>query len=149
MSPMPDFQEIRDFFTGFASRVAKLEEEALSTGLEERVTLSEIHIIEKIGPEGSAKMGNVARALGITLATLTVACDRLEEKELIERRRDAQDKRTVCISLTPRGLIAYHFHEAFHQHLIDVMMQGLSEEERAALRIGVRNLNRFFSDRKE
>ena len=149
MNPMPDFDEMHDFFTGFASRVAKLEESALSAGLDERVTLSEIHIIEKIGPEGSAKMGNVARALGITLATLTVACDRLEEKELIERRRDVQDKRTVCISLTPRGLIAYHFHEAFHQHLIDVMMGELSEDERTALRVGVRNLNRFLSDRKE
>ncbi len=142
---MLPFDELREFITAFAGRIARIEENALSTGLEVHITPPEIRIIDKIGPDGSAKMGNVAHALGITLATLTVACDKLEKKELIERRRDPQDKRTVCITLTPRGLIAYRYHEAFHQELIGMMIKGLSSDEQRILMSGIRNLSHYLA----
>ncbi len=142
---MLPLDEMRDFFTAFAGRIARIEENTLSTGLEVHITPPEIRIIEKIGPDGSAKMSNIARALGVTLATLTVACDKLEKKELIERRRDPHDKRTVCIALTPRGLIAYHYHETFYRELIHVMFSGLSSEEQNTLLSGIRNLSQYLT----
>ncbi len=145
VSKMLPQNEMREFLTAFARRIARMEENALSTGLDVRVTPPEIRIIEKIGPDGSARMGNVARALGITLATLTVACDKLEKKELVERRRDPHDKRTVCISLTPRGLVAYRYHESFHQELLGVMLKGLSADEQRILMSGIRNLSQYLT----
>ena len=139
---VPD--EIREFLSAFTIRIARMEETAISAGLDVHITPPEIRIIDKIGPEGSEKMGSVARALGITLATLTVACDKLERKELIVRQRDPQDKRTVRISLTSSGLVAYHYHDAFQRELIDVMLGGLSDDEQQALLHGIRNLTKYL-----
>ena len=81
---------LKDFLLDFPTRLAKFEQNAIETGLDIQVSLTEIHIIDRIGPEGSQKMNIVAKKLGVTQATLTVACDRLESKGLIERRRHSE-----------------------------------------------------------
>lgn len=144
MSTLQALDEIREFLTVFTGRIARIEGNAIMAGLEVHITPPEIRIIEKIGPDGSEKMGSIARALGITLATLTVACDKLEKKGLIERRRDPQDKRTVRISLTASGLVAYHYHDVFQRELIGVMLDGLSQAEQQALLHGIRNLTQYL-----
>ncbi len=120
---------MKDFMLGFPVRLAKFEQHAVETGLDINISLSEIRIINRIGPEGSQKMNAIARKLGVTQATLTVACDRLESKDLIERHRDPEDKRAVTVRLTPKGLVAYSFHEALLDDLAETCVSGLSERE--------------------
>ena len=120
---------MKDFMLDFPTRLAKFEQRAIETGLEINISLSEMHIINKIGPEGSQKMNSIARRLGVTQATLTVACDRLESKDLIERQRDPVDKRVVTVRLTPAGLVAYSFHEALLDELAQVCVSGLNEAQ--------------------
>ena len=125
-----DFKEpFKDFLIDFPSRLSKFEQTALETGFDKKISISEIHIINKIGPEGSAKMNVIARRLGVTQATLTVACDRLEEKQMIVRQRDPEDKRSVTVRLTPEGLAAYYFHQALIDNLVEQFIAGFSDDE--------------------
>ena len=136
-------RQLHMFISQLSGRINRIEEAALEAGLEEGVSAAEIRIVQAIGLDGSGKMGDVSKALGISLATFTVSCDKLETRGFIEKRRDVKDKRTVRVSLTEKGTIAYRFHMSFVEGLIDMLLTELSEEERAALRAGIEKVNRL------
>jgi MarR family transcriptional regulator, organic hydroperoxide resistance regulator len=52
---------------------------------------------------GEATPRQVARRMWVNPATITGIVDTLERDGLVERRRDAADRRQVRLSLTPRG----------------------------------------------
>jgi DNA-binding MarR family transcriptional regulator len=52
------------------------------------------------GPQGTA---DLAAALAVNPSTATRMCDRLVRKGLVRRHRQAGDRRTVRIALTPAG----------------------------------------------
>lgn len=137
-------QELNSFLMDIFNRITKIEEQALATGLESEVSVTEIHILEKIGDKPSSRMSDVAKAIGVTLATLTVACDKLEAKGLIVRNRDKKDKRVVKVSLTPKGIVAYRFHQQFHENMVNSVLEGLTAEEQDVLSSGLRKLKGFF-----
>ena len=93
-------------------RINKIEERSMAEGLGSAVSITEIHIIEQIGAREPARMGEVAKSIGVTLATLTVACDKLVAKGLVRRVRSETDRRVVNITLTARGRAAYEYHKA-------------------------------------
>ena len=84
---MADAQQINDFLVDAFGRINKIEERAMTTGLGSAISITEIHIIEKIGLSEPARMSEIAHMLGVTLATMTVACDKLEEEYCIQRIR--------------------------------------------------------------
>ena len=88
-----------------------------------------MHVIEAIGIGEPKKMTEIARQLSITTGTLTKSMNGLEKKSYVNRKRSEEDKRVVQISLTDKGVRAYHHHENFHKILIERVTQGLSEEE--------------------
>lgn len=141
---MAIYEQFNTFMVDIWGRINKIEERALATGLEADVSITEIHIIEKIGDYPCRRMSDVARAIGITLATLTVACDKLENKGLIARSRDQKDKRVVNVSLTPRGIVAYEFHKKFHSEMMHSVLGDLTEEEAATLGTTLQKLQAFF-----
>ena len=141
---MSVYDQFNTFMVDIWGRINKIEERALATGLEADVSITEIHIIEKIGDYPCRRMSDVARAIGITLATLTVACDKLETKGLIRRLRDRRDKRVVNVSLTPLGMAAYEFHKRFHGEMMRTVLGDLTEEETAALGTSLQKLQNFF-----
>lgn len=129
-------------------KIRKMEQVALESGLEDRISAAEIYIIESIGPNGAERMRDIAQQLGVTLATLTVACDKLEQKGLVIRHRDRNDKRTVRVSLTEKGMVAYHFHCSFISALADAMQEGMSPGEREALNRALEKLNLYFTEQE-
>lgn len=142
---MDAYQQMNCFLVDIWGRIHKLEERALAAGLEDDVSITEIHIIEKIGDHPRCRMSEIARAIGITLATLTVACDKLEHKELIIRTRDQKDKRVVIVSLTPKGLAAYEFHKRFHEQMISAALSDLTDLEQNVLGAALNKLQVFFN----
>lgn len=141
---MSEHDIINSFFIDIWGRINKFEERAMTAGLDENISITEIHIIDKIGDRPPHRMSELARSLGVTLATLTVACDKLEAKDLIVRSRDARDKRVVNVSLTARGQVVYEHHQQFHQRMIDAALAELTPEETSVLTRSLLKLQRFF-----
>ncbi len=142
---MSSYQQINDFLVSIFGRINKMEERALATGLDEDVSITEMHILEIIGDMGCGRMSDIAHALGVTLATLTVACERLQNKALISRARAEYDRRVVLVTLTPKGQAAYQYHRQFHHDLIESVLSGLNEDEERALCHALHKIDEFLS----
>ncbi len=79
---------------------------------------------------GRCAIGAIARAHGLTSATMTGLVKRLEAMGLVEREQSKQDRRSVYVTLTPAGV------ERFNEVQVDLLQQVqailglLSAEER-------------------
>ena len=109
--------------------IMNIEAKAIITPEFRDITKNDMHVIEAIGIGEPKKMTEIARQLSITTGTLTKSMNGLEKKSYVNRKRSEEDKRVVQISLTDKGVRAYHHHENFHKILIERVTQGLSEEE--------------------
>lgn len=141
---MSAHEQVHSFLLDIFNRINKIEERALTAGLDFDISITEIHIIDIIGSAGQLRMSAIARASGVTLATITVACERLERRGLITRVRDESDRRVVLVSLTPRGQAAYQYHAQFHHDLIDSALAELTGEEQEQLASALNKIEQFL-----
>lgn len=103
-----------------------------------------MHVIEAIDMEEARNMSSVARSLGVTTGTLTIAVNSLVKKGYVERARSEEDRRVVLVSLSEKGKRAYLHHRQFHEQMIEAIVEELSEEEQAVLEKALVKLDRFF-----
>ena len=121
-----------------------IEERAICTGDYKDVTANDMHVIEAIDMEEARNMTSVARSLGVTTGTLTIAVNSLVKKGYVERVRSEEDRRVVLVSLSEKGKRAYLHHRQFHEQMIEAIVEELSEEEQAVLEKALVKLDRFF-----
>lgn len=121
-----------------------IEERAICTGEYKDVTANDMHVIEAIDMEEARNMSSVARSLGVTTGTLTIAVNSLVKKGYVERARSEEDRRVVLVSLSEKGKMAYLHHRQFHEQMIEAIVEELSEEEQAVLEKALVKLDRFF-----
>lgn len=141
---MAGSEQINSFLVDVFGRVNKIEERAMTEGFGSAISVTEIHIIEKIGDLEPVRMSDVARSIGVTLATLTVACDKLAAKDLVQRTRDKADRRVVNVTLTAKGRAAYEYHKDFHARMVDAVMETLTPGEASVLGQSLEKLMDFF-----
>ena len=122
----------------------KLEDQSL-TSKRHQLSINEWHILDRIGQKTKLRIGELAAAAGVTLASMTVAIDKLEKKGFLYRERAPDDRRGVLIVLTRRGQAAYIIHRRFHKAMLDVMLDGLTEQEVTLLAEAFAKLERFIS----
>ena len=123
-----------------------IEERAIRTGEYRDVTANDMHVIEAIGTGEARNMTSVARSLDVTTGTLTISVNSLVKKGYVDRVRSEEDRRVVLISLSEKGKRAYLHHRKFHDQMISVVVEELTEEEQQVLERAVRKLNQFFME---
>jgi DNA-binding MarR family transcriptional regulator len=67
------------------------------------LTMPQLKVLFRLNAQGPAKVGALARALRVTLPTMTGILDRLVEQGLIRRDEDPGDRRLVISRLTDSG----------------------------------------------
>ena len=73
-------QVINELLVDIFNDILKLEHKTIESFAGNSLTMSEMHILEAIGNSSDAQMSDIAKKLRITLPTLTVSVQRLEEK---------------------------------------------------------------------
>jgi len=72
---------------------------------------------------------DMANSLGKNKSSILRLIDNLEEKELVRRVTDSNDRRRNCLVVTPKGYEVISQYLSIEFHLIDELQQGLTEEE--------------------
>ncbi len=70
------------------------------------LTPSQVVVLQIVARLGHPSAGGIAEAARLSQATVTALLDRLEEKELLIRRRATDDRRRVSVELTEAGRAA-------------------------------------------
>lgn len=121
-----------------------IEERAIKTDNYKDMTTNDMHVIEAIGTADAKNMTSVAKFLGVTTGTLTIAINSLVKKSYVTRVRSEEDRRVVLVSLTEKGKLAHLHHCKFHEAMIEEILHNLNEEEKEVLLKAVGNLNNFL-----
>lgn len=141
---MDTFEALNSILVKLFNDILSIEEKALITDEFKEISVTDMHIIEAVGIGEPRTMSTVAKALGVTMGTLTIGINGLVKKGYVERNRSEKDRRIVYASLTKKGFAAFKHHMDFHRKMIDSIMKDLSEEEAAVLTKTFYRLEDFF-----
>lgn len=94
---------------------------------------SDFRVLEVLLHKGPLPVNTIGPKVQLTPGSISVAIDRLENKALVKRRGDPEDRRVRIVELTDQGreLISEGF--AIHAQVMEQAASVLSKEERAAL----------------
>lgn len=141
---MNHYEAINEVLVKLFNEIMDIEEKALITSEFKDISVNDMHIIEAIGVREPKNMSTVARALSVTVGTLTIAINNLVKKGYVERVRSQEDRRVVLISLSEKGAKAFHHHEKFHDKMVLAVLKDLNMEETEALTNALLKLQKFF-----
>lgn len=141
---MDSYATFNDVLVRLFNEIMDIEERAIITEEFKDITNNDMHVIGAIGISTMKNMSTIARALSVTVGTLTISMNSLVKKGYVVRNRSEKDRRVVYISLTEKGRKAYRHHEEFHKKMIDAMTKDLSQEETQVLVKALTNLRVFF-----
>lgn len=141
---MNHYETINDVLVKLFNEIMDIEEKALTLSEFKNISVNDMHILDAIGIDEPKNMSTVARALSVTMGTLTIAINNLVKKGYVERIRSQEDRRVVLISLSERGERAFEHHRAFHDKMVLAVLKDLSSQETEALTNALLKLQKFF-----
>ncbi len=97
------------------------------------LTGPQLIVISEIGQYGPMTIGDLARRISLSQATVTTILDRLELKELALRTRDKIDKRRVYVDITDKARKILENHPNFLQEAFVRRFNALEEWEQTLI----------------
>lgn len=94
---------------------------------------SDFAVLEALLHLGPLPVNTIGKKVLLTSGSITVAVDRLEQQNLVERRAHPTDRRTRVVHLTPAGRALIEPAFAKHQRDMELAVAGLSKSERSQL----------------
>ncbi len=86
---------------------------------------------------GEVRVGNVARAVGLSLNATTTVLDRLEQKRLVVRKPDDSDRRAVLVHVTKGGKELMQQLLVSSTQMLTPYLQLIGEEDIESLQRGL------------
>lgn len=74
----------------------------------------------------------LSKKSGLAMSSLTTMLERMEEKKLLERRVDENDKRKILIFLTDYAKSLKSKYDEISDKMTEISFEGISDEERLA-----------------
>lgn len=108
------------------------------------LSTSQAQAIRLIILDGPQRVGSLARALGVTMATASRTVDALVSAGLVQREPDPHDARAVRVVLTARGRKEHQLRYRRFVRALERLSDDLSEVERRQLADALETLGRLF-----
>lgn len=67
------------------------------------ITVPQVMCLYELEDSGTATIASLTKAIHLSASTMVGIIDRLEEKGMVSRHRDMEDKRMVAIDITDKG----------------------------------------------
>lgn len=142
-------ETLNDILVVLFNEIMDIEEKAIITGEFRDISNNDMHIIEAVGIGEPKNMSTIAKALTVTMGTLTTTMNSLVKKGYAIRRRSEEDRRVVYMALTAKGKRAYEHHQEFHHEMIEAVMKGMGDDEKEVLVGSLNRLREFFRKYKK
>ena len=140
--------ELNDFLVHAFHDILLVEERCLRGAGHQDLSIREVHLIDAVCLAVESGKDNrvtaIARQLGVTNGTLTVAVNALEKIGYLSRQRNSKDRRVVEIIPTEKAKAARHWHAAFHEAMVDAVENVLGEGELEALAHALAAIQAYF-----
>jgi DNA-binding MarR family transcriptional regulator len=111
---------------------------AIRSWLKGSLSLIHLHVLSAIEADGPQPMSRLADMLDVSVASATGIVSRMEERHLVERQHDRDDRRVVLVIPTEAGLAVFRTMTEQRREKLRDLLGRLSDDELAALRTGLR-----------
>lgn len=108
------------------------------------ISMSHLHLMTFLEAHGPLPMSRVAELLGSGLPTATGLVSRMEERALVSRAHDTEDRRVVTVSLTESGAAELRELNSSRRERIASALTHLDDEQRSQLLNSMRALRTAF-----
>jgi DNA-binding MarR family transcriptional regulator len=110
------------------------------------ISLIHLNVLTLLEASGPMSMGRLAEALDISVASITGVIDRMEARGLVERRRDAEDRRVVLVQPAKGARKVFGEIDIRRRKGMQMLLARLSDEELTGLLQGHRALRQARAD---
>jgi DNA-binding MarR family transcriptional regulator len=93
------------------------------------LTHSQMHYLETIHILHNPNITELSKSLKLTKPTVTVAIDKLIEKDFIYKIQSDKDRRSAHLHLTEKGKLINQMHDYSHSRVAESIMRKLNSEE--------------------
>ena len=107
-----------------------------------RLSLVHVNVLAILELDGPLTMRGLAEAMDVSQASATGIVDRMEQRGLVERQRDDEDRRVVRVALTEEGRRLIAGMTAERRDHLAAMLDSLTDEELAGFLLGSRAMRR-------
>lgn len=142
---MDNYDQLNEILVYLFDHALDIERNFLIRDTFKDISVNDMHVINAIGLGNEVNMSSLARKVGVTVGTLTIAINGLVRKEYVLRTRSEKDRRVVLVSLTQKGEAAFRHHADFHTRIVDAIHSSLTEEECKVL---IKGLSSFENNLK-
>lgn len=134
-------ENIRELLQIFVRRFGLLNADCCESCCGEAVSLGQSHILFEISRQKNSAMQQVAEELGMDITTFSRQIKTLEQKGLVSKRPDEEDRRINLLSLTPDGERVKSQIDLHMTRYIEQLFTHLTEFEREAIMRSIKLLN--------
>lgn len=112
---------------------------------ERSISMTHLLLMSLLETHGSLPMSRVAELLGCGLPAATGIVSRMEERGLVDRQHESEDRRVVTLRLTDEGAAEVRDLQLSRRERMATALNHLSEPEREQLLSSVRSLRAAFN----
>lgn len=113
---------------------------AFKSWLAGSLSLVHLHVLTILEADGPQSMSHLAEALDVSDASATGIIDRMEQRKLVERQADSDDRRMVVVHMLEAGSEIFRQLAAHRRQSLTRLLERLTDEELSALLTGLRAL---------
>jgi DNA-binding MarR family transcriptional regulator len=102
------------------------------------LSIVHLHVLSILESDAPLPMGKLAEALDVSIASATGIIDRMEQRGLVERGQQADDRRVVLVEPTVAGLAVFSDLDTHRREGVAKLLDRMTDAELAALLTGLR-----------
>ncbi len=106
------------------------------------LSLVHLHVLTVLESDGPLAMSKLADRLDVSVASATGIVDRMEDRGLVERLRDPDDRRVVLVRTTDAGAAVFSELASERRAHLSALFAGMTDDELGALLTGMRAMRR-------
>ncbi len=126
--------ELQHIIALLSREIVELEESAKEQFSFNELTLTQMHYLETINHLRNPNLTELAFDMNLTKPSVTVAIDKLIEKEYVYKVKSDEDRRSMHLHLTEKGKLLNQMHDYAHKMLAERMITALDDSELSALK---------------